>query len=294
MKAKYTADMSFFVEDGRLPLAVRFIDGRHPEKLFHAHEFMEVVIITSGRPLHIAGDESCEAEKGDVLVIQPGTVHGYDRTAGAGILNLIFDSDKLPVPQLDGGEFSLFGKFFPGRGESYISAKPVAHLPEEILEQIVSVILRIDEETRSVRPGSMFYAMGLFIEALSIISRAGSMQIKSEHSRFMLENALRYINKNFQKQITLSELARVSCMSERNFQRRFRQALGQSPMQYLMGIRLRRVQEQLLTDDTEIGVIALNCGFYDSNYLCKKFRRAFRMTPSEFRRRSRKAAGREA
>ena len=294
MKAKYTADMAFFVEDGRLPLAVRFIDGRHPEKLFHAHEFMEVVIITSGRPLHIAGDESCEAEKGDVLVIQPGTVHGYDRTAGAGILNLIFDSDKLPVPQLDGGEFSLFGKFFPGRGESYISAKPVAHLPGEILEQIVSVILRIDEETRSVRPGSMFYAMGLFIEALSIISRAGSMQIKSEHSRFMLENALRYINKNFQKQITLSELARVSCMSERNFQRRFRQALGQSPMQYLMGIRLRRVQEQLLTDDTEIGVIALNCGFYDSNYLCKKFRRAFRMTPSEFRRRSRKAAGTEA
>ena len=294
MKAKYTADMAFFVEDGRLPLAVRFIDGRHPEKLFHAHEFMEVVIITSGKPLHIAGDESCETEKGDVLVIQPGTVHGYDRTAGAGILNLIFDSDKLPIPQLDGGEFSLFGKLFPGRGESYISAKPVAHLPGEILEQIVSVILRIDEETRSVRPGAMFYAMGLFIEALSIISRAGSMQIKSEHSRFMLENALRYINKNFQKQITLSELARVSCMSERNFQRRFRQALGQSPMQYLMGIRLRRVQEQLLTDDTEIGVIALNCGFYDSNYLCKKFRRAFCMTPSEFRRRSRKAAGREA
>ena len=64
MKAKYIADMSFFVEEGRLPLAVRFINGRHPEKLFHDHKFMEVVIITSGSPLHIAGNESCEVEKG--------------------------------------------------------------------------------------------------------------------------------------------------------------------------------------------------------------------------------------
>jgi len=104
--------------------------------------------------------------------------------------------------------------------------------------------------------------------------------------RFLVGNALNYMNNHYPEKITLAKLAKLSCMSERSFQRHFQQALGAAPMDHLLKIRLRHVQNLLITSDMEIGTIALNCGFYDSNYLCKKFKENFRVTPSQFRNRN--------
>lgn len=283
MRHDYTSELSYYTQGELLPLSVFYVDGDHPDKLFHDHKFVEIVIITRGKLIHIAGNECCEIKKGDVLVIPPGVIHAYDHAAGAGVLNLIFDNNKLPIPQLDSGEFPLFGQFFPKDKESGQSVEPLINLNDEVLSQVISLINRIDDEIKSSRPGAMFYSLALFMEVLTVISRTGSLQTPAERPRFLVGDALRYMNRHFFEEVTLSKLARISCMSERSFQRHFHQALGSSPMEHLLKIRLRHVQEQLITSDAEIGEIALNCGFYDSNYLCKKFKAVFGITPSQFR-----------
>lgn len=283
MRHDYTSDINYYTHDELLPLSVFYVDGDHPDKLFHDHKFVEIVIITRGKLIHIADKECCEIKKGDVLVIPPGVVHAYDHAGGAGVLNLIYDNDKLPIPQLDSGEFPLFRQFFPKDKDIRNSAEPLINLNDEVLSQVVSLINRIDDEIKSSRPGAMFCCLALFMEILTMISRTDSLQTPAERPRFLVGDALRYMNKHFFEEVTLSRLARISCMSERSFQRHFRQALGCSPMEYLLKIRLRHVQEQLITSDAEIGEIALNCGFYDSNYLCKKFKSVFGITPSQFR-----------
>lgn len=283
MRLDYTSDFSFYAHDELLPMSVFFVDGDHPDKLFHDHKFMEIIVITEGELVHIADGECCDIKKGDVMVIPPGVIHGYDHAAGAGVLNLIYDNNKLPIPQLDSGELPLFSNFFSNDAVERKFAEPVINLDAQLLEQVVKSINRIDDEIKSSRPGAMFCCLALFMEVLTMISRACSWHTPAERPRFLVGDALRYMNQHFFEEVTLGKLARISCMSERSFQRHFRQSLGYSPMEYLLKIRLRHVQEQLITSDAEIGTIALNCGFYDSNYLCKKFKAVFGLTPSEFR-----------
>ena len=290
MKHDYTSRFALFAADGKLPVHVTSRFGNHPERRFHDHDYTELVVVTEGEVTHIADDREFELTAGDVLILHPGTVHGYDHTAGAGILNLIFDSGQLPLPQLDAGELSLFKNIFTGKRKSDNPAKPVVHLEKDDLDRVIALIFRIDDEIKSSRPGGMFLCLALVMEVLAEISRIGSLSLPEERTRFLVGDSLRYMNRHYREPVTVAKLARISCMSERGFRRHFRNALGCSPIEYLLKIRLRHVQEQLISSDGDIGNIALDCGFYDSNYLCKKFREAFGITPGEFRRKNKAAS----
>ncbi|MBR7120968.1 MAG: helix-turn-helix domain-containing protein [Lentisphaeria bacterium] len=282
MKAEYLSELSFYIRDGKLPVSISAVYGDHPQKLFHSHNYTELVLITAGSPIHMVENEICKVSAGDVLLIHPGTVHGYDQTAGADIVNLIFDTQKLPLPRLDSGELSIFEKIF-SPDEKYVSARPLMHLDPEELSGITGLITNLDDELKNIHPGGMFFSLALFMQILTRLSRQSSIQQPGQRIRFMVGNALKYMNKHYPEKITLGKLAKLSCMSERSFQRHFQQTVGSPPMNYLLDIRLRHVQNLLITSDSEIGTIALDCGFYDSNYLCKKFKEAFGMTPSQFR-----------
>ncbi|MBO7327997.1 MAG: helix-turn-helix domain-containing protein [Lentisphaeria bacterium] len=285
MKAEYLSELSFYTQDGKLPLSVSAVCGDHPQKLFHTHNYIELVFVVSGQLIHIVENEFCKVSAGDVLLIHPGMVHGYDQTAGADIVNLIFDTKKLPIPPLDSGELTFFNEIF-SPDKKYVSAKPVLHLEPDELSGIIALINVLDDELKNIHPGSMFFSMALFMQILIRLSRVISIRQPGQRVRFLVGNALGYMNKHYPEKITLNKLAKLSCMSERSFQRHFQQAVGAAPINYLLKIRLYHVRTLLVTSDMEIGTIALNCGFYDSNYLCKKFKEAFQMTPLQFRNRN--------
>ncbi|MBR4666500.1 MAG: helix-turn-helix domain-containing protein [Lentisphaeria bacterium] len=50
-----------------------------------------------------------------------------------------------------------------------------------------------------------------------------------------------------------------------------------------MKIRLQHAGDLLINSNSSIAEIAEQCGFYDSNYFCKQFRRAFAVSPRSFR-----------
>jgi len=48
-------------------------------------------------------------------------------------------------------------------------------------------------------------------------------------------------------------------------------------------LRLREAARRLQADDAPIKAIARQCGYRDPNYFAKAFRRAFGLSPTEFR-----------
>ena len=64
----------------------------------------------------------------------------------------------------------------------------------------------------------------------------------------------------------------------------FRDATGQTPIDYLIYARLRRAMELLLGSDQTITQIAFHSGFSDSNYFARKLRQITGTTPSAYRR----------
>ena len=119
----YISNLAGYGRTNRIPLYVEEVAEKHPEKRFHSHTFSELVLVLRGEALHLVGEESFEVRRGDLLVLHPGAVHGYDKTGNFGIINLTYDYHKLSMPILDGYELPLFRRFFPSAGTVFSDAE---------------------------------------------------------------------------------------------------------------------------------------------------------------------------
>lgn len=84
--------------------------------------------------------------------------------------------------------------------------------------------------------------------------------------------------------LDLDALAARASMSPRTLHRRFRNQTGQSPMQWLVGARLRRAQVLLETSEMGIEQIADAVGFHSATVLREHFRRRLGTSPTAYRR----------
>ncbi len=93
-----------------------------------------------------------------------------------------------------------------------------------------------------------------------------------------------------ERPLTLADLARHACVSQRTFARRFRAETGTSPHQWLLSQRVLQARQLLEEDDIPVDEIARVCGFADAAALRYHFRRAVATTPSAYRRSFRAAS----
>ena len=102
-----------------------------------------------------------------------------------------------------------------------------------------------------------------------------------------VRDVIEYINNNYQKDLTLNELAKIACFSRVYFCALFKETCGISPMHYLLRKRLENSQRLLYTEQS-ISVIASQVGFSSVHYFSKIFKEKFGISPSKFRERNQK------
>ncbi|EKS71166.1 MULTISPECIES: AraC family transcriptional regulator [Caballeronia] len=108
-------------------------------------------------------------------------------------------------------------------------------------------------------------------------------------SQANLVDALAYIESNFDKTVSLAQLADLSALSVSRFATVFREQFGLSPYKYLCELRVRRAQTLLLAG-VPGSVVATEVGFFDQSHLARHFKRLCGMTPSAFVERARRKA----
>lgn len=84
--------------------------------------------------------------------------------------------------------------------------------------------------------------------------------------------------------LTVELLARRALMSPRTFARRFRDATGTTPLQWLLRQRILHAQRLLESTDLPVEVIADRCGFGSATVLRTHFRRLLDTSPLGYRR----------
>jgi transcriptional regulator GlxA family with amidase domain len=89
--------------------------------------------------------------------------------------------------------------------------------------------------------------------------------------------------------LTVEDLAGRAMMSPRTYARRFRQATGTTPLQWLCAERVRRAQDLLENTDNTIERIAALCGFGSAHQLRVHFTRVNQVTPHAYQRTFRSA-----
>ena len=98
-----------------------------------------------------------------------------------------------------------------------------------------------------------------------------------------IRESARWIRENYSNSISVSQAADSAAMSKRNYQRRFKDEFGMTPLEYLLRTRFEVVCSLLMETDLPIDKIARRCGMGDGNRLGRIFKVRYGMSPTSFR-----------
>ena len=99
-----------------------------------------------------------------------------------------------------------------------------------------------------------------------------------------MEDAKRYIEQNYTRQISLEEVAAQVGLSSAYFSKLFKSELGVGYAEYLTEVRLEHAKRLLLDSNGSVKEIAAQVGYLDDKYFSKLFKKQTGIKPSEFRR----------
>lgn len=83
----------------------------------------------------------------------------------------------------------------------------------------------------------------------------------------------------------VAQMTRLSGLAERSFTRRFREATGMAPLEYVHTLRLEEAKQMLETGEEPVEGIANEVGYEDAAFFSRLFRRKVGITPVQYRRR---------
>ncbi len=107
-------------------------------------------------------------------------------------------------------------------------------------------------------------------------------EVKPESGHKSIDQILAYVDKNYNKDIGLTELSELVGMSPAYLSVLFKDTVGKSYIKYLTGIRMEKACK-LLAEGNKVSVVASMVGINDVHYFGETFKKNIGKTPREYR-----------
>jgi transcriptional regulator GlxA family with amidase domain len=105
----------------------------------------------------------------------------------------------------------------------------------------------------------------------------------NQHGDTEVLKAQSYIEKHFQHDISVEQVAEHSNMSKRNFIRRFKQATQYTPLEYIQKVKVEAAKKRLEDSQQSIQTLMYEVGYNDSKTFRDVFKRLTGVTPQAYR-----------
>lgn len=220
----------------------------------HTHENWEIILQYTEHTVASAGEHRFEMNAGDVIVIPPGTRHNTSSDVRFCDMHIQLKKCDFPtfpfvITDKDGNITRLFEMTM----EAFVEKAEGYELFVEKLSELICLYLRKN------------------------FKEQGAPESISRFKLLLMENLE---NEDFR----LGEQLEQTGYHPDYFRRIFREHTGYSPMEYLNRIRMDRAGELLRFEKyMRIGEVARRCGFGDSLYFSKRFKKETGMSPVEYR-----------
>ena len=266
---------------GDYPLAFYRVDVHHERyhMPMHWHRETEIIRIRKGLlNLYIDDREVC-ARAGDLMLIAEGAVHGgspedceYDCVVFDAAL--LLGTDACARQLKDVINHCIFLQREVIEDDPLFSAA---------LGQLFALCAAGVEDNVLGITGALFASFG------RLVKKRPDARLDAPSSRFgqkaeQLKPALEYIETHYGQPISLETLARLTGMSPKYFCRFFRTVVHRSPIDYVNYYRIECASHFLSSGDMTVAEIAQHCGYNDSSFFIKQFRKYKGTTPKQYRR----------
>lgn len=247
--------------------ALKVVHYTDEQVLEHSHSFYELVAVETGNATHVIDGVRYPLYTGSVCLIQPGQKHYYENITHLSLLTFLFDIESIRAFMDDFTLMDGFNNLFGNH-----NARKMLFVDDMTLTQLDQLVVKIADEQALARPGFRTALFILLVEAILLFSRqAYELTPEKAAGAGKLAPVLSFMEENFQHDIKLTDLAKVAGMSITNFRRLFKNKIGESPIQYLLMMRLTKAKELLMTTSLSVTDIAMKAGFNDANYFSRQF-----------------------
>lgn len=272
-----------------LPVIVKTIERFHDTSWSmepNRHEFFEMVYMKKGNAVFEISGQPVVLGPNDITIIKPKQYHKFNvKSQSCEFIVLSFKFENTLNKEFS--EVSLHDFL------NFVSSKetgPFITLKVSQKNDIVTLLNRILKERQGEEIGSDFLNQLLVLELFVLISRAlkmeweSSIRDKTPKLKELIEIAVKYIHNNFERDISLGDVAKYVFLSPSYFTRAFKDEVGLSPINYLLKLRVERAKELLEDTDHKISDIALSVGFSNQQRFNEIFKKYSRMTPLQYRK----------
>ena len=260
---------------------------RNDETGFHIQEFYEICVISKGEGYHVIEDTVVKAKTGDVFIVPPGRRHAIRGGRNVDV-HYIHLAPKFFEQYLDRmTELPTFLSLFEIEPLMRVSGDTYRHLylEEDPLKEVTKLIESLeyvwqyDHASKLILEGYMIVILSIFCrEYEKLQTKVGK---NASNDKFFMDS-ISYIIDNYDKRLTIDNLAHFAGLSRTAFIKRFRDTTGKSPKQFITHLRITAAK-RLLNSDRSISKIAEECGFYDAAHFIKTFTSATGMSPIAYK-----------
>ncbi len=248
----------------------------------HWHNALEIIApIENHYDVEIEG-EMHHVKPGEIIFIPPRKSH-YLHSPGSGSRYVcLFDIDFFSSVRGYSGLMNML--------------KDCIHITPEFYAPIYNEILNLFSQIwNEYFQKTEFYEFSIYshlFQIMTILSRhrlnriqffTDSTPVKRKEYFERLNNAITYIDENYTNNITLEDAAAYSGFSKFHFSRLFKEYMGCTFYDYLVGQRLKATEHLLTKADLSITDIALQAGFSSISTFNRTFKEKKGCTPGEYR-----------
>ena len=233
-----------------------------------------------GRHMHgmvcaLDGGAEYTFEDGDIIRLQPGEIA------------LISADSAYRVRTVDDRPFEHYTVNFLGDADTlpeWVPPRKMCVLHPKDPAMYLTRFEELAEGWKRMRTGYRMHAKARLLSLLADFLTESMNRNVDPGAYHRTLPAKRMIETRYAEPLTIAQMAEACSMGAGSFRRVFSAVYNQSPVQYLLNLRIEKAKELLLLG-LSLDEVAQQTGFADVNYFIRYFHKVSGMTPGQFRRR---------
>lgn len=263
---------------------------KHSQFRCHWHEKIELLYFIKGEAIIKCNSLEILAKKGDLIVVNSNELHqGHSISQTAEYHCIIFDTSLFQSRYVDTCET----KYINPISQNRILFKNKIENDKKVSKYIFEFVNEYEAKEIGYEmavKATLYQLLVLLLRnhvQLVLTSKEYDVRMKNL-KRF--NGILEYIENNYNSKITIDQLCSMAHISRFYFCRVFKSITNKSLGEYLNQLRINKAEDLLKNGDVNITEAAMSCGFDDTNYFSRLFKKYKKESPSSFLR-SKKSQG---
>lgn len=168
------------------------------------------------------------------------------------------------------------------------AAQPIYRADDESQgAQVRDLMLYIAEHSES----SAIHLIGYLYLLVDALMQSSSTRVSAQENQlkdFYIQEAVNYIEQNYQRNLTVEEVADACRLNRSYFSKLFKDNVGCPPQEFLIRVRLAKAAELMCSSNGLISEIAVRCGYSNQFHFSRAFKKHYGTPPHKWRAQNRK------